>query len=546
MRHLIYLPLFITFLNWVSNTQTQKVDLIIHNSKIYTIDEKFSIVEAMAIDHGRIIEVGSSSVILEKYSSENIIDAKGKFIYPGLIDAHAHFYYYGKSLQEVNLVGTKSWDECIEKVNSFPRQPDAVWTIGRGWDQNDWTNKEFPNNARLNQLFPNRPVLLSRIDGHAAIANEVALKLAGIFPNQQIEGGQILMDDKGHLTGLLIDNAVDLVMQRVPPPTEAQQIIALQKAEQNCFAVGLTSVVDCGLDYPLVELIDRLQKDNQLKIRLDIMLSDSLMNYEYLFKKGVIKTDRLRVGSFKIYSDGALGSRGACLKSDYHDKEGWRGFLLKDRKHFEEVAHKLADSDFQMCTHAIGDSSNHVILSVYGEVLGKNNDRRWRIEHAQVVDEVDFDYFKKYSIVPSVQPTHATSDMYWAEDRLGKDRIQHAYSYLKLQKQLGWLPLGTDFPVEDISPFYTFYAAVARRDASGFPADGFQLENALSRQDALRGMTIWAAKGSFEEHEKGSLEIGKFADFIILDTDLMHDELLKCRTPKVLATYLQGERVFSK
>jgi len=274
------------------------------------------------------------------------------------------------------------------------------------------------------------------------------------------------------------------------------------------------------------------------------MLSDAKANYDFAFQKGKITTDRLHVCGFKVYADGALGSRGACLLQPYSDKPGWSGFLLSSQQHFDSVAKIIFEHGWQMCTHAIGDSGNRTMLRVYGKYLKGRNDLRWRIEHAQVINENDFQLFGEYNIVPSVQPTHATSDMYWAGDRLGPERVKGAYAYKQLLDQNGWIPLGTDFPVEDISPFKTFYAAVIRKDAKGWPAVGFQMENALTREEALRGMTIWAAKANFEENEKGSLEKGKFADFLILDNDLMKEVPEKLLQVKVLKTFINGLEVY--
>jgi len=276
------------------------------------------------------------------------------------------------------------------------------------------------------------------------------------------------------------------------------------------------------------------------------MLSDNQDSYSYLLKRGVYKTPRLNVRAFKLYADGALGSRGACLLKPYNDKKNWNGFLLSDPKHFEAVAKLLVEKGFQMCTHAIGDSANRVMLKIYAGVLKGKNDRRWRIEHAQIVSPDDIKYFGNYSIIPSVQPTHATSDMYWAGTRLGKRRLMTAYAYKELLDQNGWLPLGTDFPVENINPIYTFYAAFARKDLQGFPESGFQPKNALSRREALQGMTIWAAMSNFEEKEKGSIEPGKYADFVILDKDIMKIHAADVPNVKVLKTYVNGEKVYEK
>jgi predicted amidohydrolase YtcJ len=526
----------------------QKVDLIVHHAVIYTADKNFSSAEAMAIRDGKIVAVGKNDDILKQFEAAKETDAGGKFIYPGFIDAHAHFYNYGLILNTVDLVDTKSWEECVERIKQFAAnnkiQP-GQWVTGRGWDQNDWAVKNFPVKDELDKLFPANPVLFTRIDGHAAIANQAALDKAGVQPGQQLTGGSVeTVNNK--LTGILVDNAVDLVSATIPLPSKEQQFAGLLAAQKNCFAVGLTSVVDCGLLKADVDAIDELQKQGQLKMRVNAMLTDSSINYDYYLKAGPYKTERLNVSSFKVYADGALGSRGACLLHPYADKAGWYGFLLRDKEHYRKVAALLAASTFQMCTHAIGDSANREVLKIYAEVLKGKNDRRWRIEHAQVINPADFHFFGDYNIVPSVQPTHATSDMYWAGDRLGADAVKGAYAFKQLLEQNKWIPLGTDFPVEDISPFKTFFAAVIRQDAKGFPAGGYQMENALGRQDALLGMTLWAAKGSFEEKEKGSLEPGKFADFIVLDTDLMNckaDDILKTL---VLHTYVNGENVYSK
>ncbi|MFZ1313500.1 MAG: amidohydrolase, partial [Chitinophagaceae bacterium] len=502
----------------LSCNRKEKIDLLVYNATIYTVDSSFSTAEAMAVKDGKIIAVGKTADIEKEFDATEKLDAQGKFIYPGFIDAHAHFVGYGMSLQRVDLTGTNSWEECIERVKIFANENKEGWITGRGWDQNDWAIKEFPNNEILDTLFPDRPVLLTRVDGHAAIANQKALDLAGIKAHDTLTGGEI-EEMEGTLTGVLIDNAVDLVSSKIPAATDEQFKKALQAAEQNCFAMGLTTIDDCGLSFPSVDMIKSLQANGDLKMRLYVMLSDEKANYDYAAANGMIKTDRLNVRSFKVYGDGALGSRGACLLQPYSDKIGHYGFLLSQPEHFDSVANWISNNRWQMCTHAIGDSGNRTILNTYAKYLKGKNDLRWRIEHAQVVDQNDFSLFGANSIIPSVQPTHATSDMYWAGDRLGSERVKGAYAYKQLLQQNGWLPLGTDFPVEDISTFKTFYAAVVRKDAKGWPANGFQPENALTREEALRGMTIWAAKANFEEKEKGSLEEGKFADFVILDTD---------------------------
>ncbi|WPU94039.1 amidohydrolase [Mucilaginibacter sabulilitoris] len=520
-------------------------DLLVKNAVVYTVDSSFTTANAFVVKAGKILAVGNADTLEQEYLAHEVVDAAGAAVYPGFIDAHAHFYQYGLGLQEVNLVGTHSWDEVVDSVEAYADRNTDGWIMGHGWDQNDWPKKQFPDKARLDSLFPVRPVLLSRIDGHAAIANQAALNIAGVKPGQTITGGEFETIN-GKLTGVLVDNAVGVVARKIPEPTGEIVEGALLAAQKNCFAVGLTTVDDCGLPYTMVNTIAALQHKGTLKMRLFVMLSDREENYEYLFKHGVYKTPGLNVRGFKVYADGALGSRGACLLKPYTDQKNWNGFLLSSPQHFQEVAAKIAAHGLQMSTHAIGDSANRLMLKIYAGILKGKNDKRWRIEHAQVLSPEDVKYFGDYNIIPSVQPTHATSDMYWAGKRLGTERLKSAYINKQLLKQNGWLPLGTDFPVENINPLYTFYAAVERKDLKGFPARGFQPQNALSRMEALRGITIWAAKANFEEKEKGSLEPGKYADFVMLDKDIMKAKGAELPKVKVIKTYINGIKVYDK
>jgi predicted amidohydrolase YtcJ len=528
-----------------SCSQKQHVDLIVHHARIYTVDSAFSTAGAMAVKDGKIVATGTDDELLGRYNADSMVDAGGNAVFPGFIDAHAHFVGYGRGLFEVNLFDCKDWNEVVDRVKTFEKEhPAEKWIRGRGWDQNKWPGHAYPGNTRLNELFADKPVLLQRVDGHAAMANAKALQLAGIRPGQKIEGGEIETKD-GKLTGLLIDNAVELVKNMIPAASKAEYEKWLVAAQRNCFAQGLTTITDCGLMYNDIAIIDTLQREGKLLMRLYVMLSDNTANFSRYLAKGPYKTERLFVKGVKAYADGALGSRGACLLAPYSDKPGWTGFLLSRQSHFDSLAKMLLHTDFQLCTHAIGDSGNRVVLNIYNKYLQGKNDKRWRIEHAQVVNENDFNLFGKTSVVPSVQPTHATSDMYWASDRLGAERLKGAYAYKRLLLQNGWIPLGTDFPVEDISPLKTFYAAVFRKDAKGFPPGGFQPENALTRDEAIRGMTIWAAKADFMENEVGSLEAGKKADFVILNTDLMQAPENKILNTQIIATYLGGKTVYS-
>lgn len=546
MRYLI-LSIVLTALGCAF--KSEEADLIVHNANVITMDPANAETEAFAVKDGRIIEMGPERQILNKYRATETYDARKQYVYPGFIDAHCHFLAYGLGLQEADLVGSLSWDEVLLRVQKHADAYPDGWLIGRGWDQNDWEVQEYPGRAALDSLFPDRPVLLTRVDGHAALANKVALEMAEVTPGETMIGGEFETDPEGaYLTGILIDNAIDRVSNLIPEADRATKERALMEAQERCFAVGLTTVAIAGLDHRDIALIDSLQESGELKMRVYAMLSDTDENIEAFLDRGPLVKDRLTVRSFKFYADGALGSRGACLIRPYSDRmsEKHVGFLLDSIEHFKNRALQMHAAGFQMNTHCIGDSANRVMLQIYGDVLEGQNDLRWRIEHAQVVHKEDIPLFGAYSVIPSVQPTHATSDMYWAEIRLGRNRLRRAYAYQDLLEQNGLLALGTDFPVEGISPLNTFYAATVRKDVKGYPEGGFLPENALSRDQALMGMTLWAAIANFEEHNKGSLTDGKFGDFVVLDRDLrsVSDSLIL--EAKVISTFVNGERVWSK
>lgn len=540
MKHLILLFLLPYFLF----AQKQNADLIVFNGQVYTVDNQFSKAEAFAIKNGKFLEAGSSKSILEKYSATKKIDAKGKAIFPGFYDPHSHFMGLGQMLSQCDLVETKSFEEIVSRLKTFAKQhPENQWIIGRGWDQNDWEVKEFPNKKLLDEAFPNKPVLLTRIDGHAAVVNSKAISLAKISTSSRVDGGLVEVKN-GELTGILVDNAMGLVRRVIPNATEKEKKQMLLNAQKECFKYGLTTVSDAGLNQDDIDLIDKMNKEGSLKIRDYVMVSLGIRNLEYYIKKGIYKTDRLNVRSFKLYADGALGSRGACLLKPYSDETSKTGFLLLSAAELERSLTEIYNSDYQANTHCIGDSANRLILDIYGKLLKDKNDRRWRIEHAQVVDSQDVPKFGKYSIIPSIQATHATSDMYWADERLGNERIKTAYAFKDLLKQNGVIANGSDFPVEYVNPLFGFHSAVARQDAKNYPVDGFQMENALSREEALKAMTIWSAYANFEEKERGSIEKGKMADFVILEDDIMTAPKEKLRNVKVMQTFVGGEKVY--
>mgnify|MGYP001991714545 CR=1 FL=1 len=522
---------------------SESVDLIVHNANIYSADKLNTKHTSFAVKEGKFVYVGGDE-ILSKFSSSNIINAQDLPVYPGFIDSHAHFYDLGFYLNQVDLKDTKSIEEVIDRVKEFDAENNTDFILGRGWDQNDWNIKTFPTNTLLNETFPNKPVVLRRIDGHAYLVNDSALRLAGIDNSTKVDGGEIIKK-ANKLTGVLIDNSMRLVDDIIPEPTKDESIKALLSAQDLAFKNGLTTISDAGLSKKQIELIDELQKQGALKIKIYAMIENDPISLEHFLKLGPYKTDRLNVRSVKVYVDGALGSRGALLINDYSDRKGFRGIIRTPVDSINNLAFRLAGTKFQMNTHAIGDKANRIVLNAYRNALFDYRDPRWRIEHAQVIAKEDFDLFNP-KIIPSVQPTHATSDMYWLNDRIGSSRAKFAYAYKELFNKSKVIAFGTDFPVEDISPIMTYYSAVVRKDINGYPGEGFQVENAISRGDALIAMTRYGAYANFEEDEKGSIEVGKFADFIILDNDLITSPESRIPLTNIVATFINGELVFNR
>ncbi|KAB1062129.1 amidohydrolase [Salibacter halophilus] len=542
MRNIVFVSLALAVITSCSGLRKEKADLIVHNGTIYTVNETNEKAEAMAIRNDSIIAIGAEREIMNHFQSKNTVDLRRKFIYPGFADGHCHFYGYAKSLLKVNLTGTNSWEECISKTKDFAQNSETKWITGRGWDQNDWEEKNFPTNKELNELFPDKPVLLQRIDGHAAIANQAAFEAAGVSGSENVKGGEIKLDENGKPTGLLIDNAVSLISRSEPEPESSQLHSAILEAQQNCFAVGLTSLSDAGLPINDIEFMRKMQQDSALLMRLYTMISSTDPKLDSVLKNGLIQEKSFTLRSIKMYADGALGSRGAALLEPYSDDQDNYGLLLNDEEYFKEIAQKADEYDFQLNTHCIGDSANRLILDIYGNVLKGTNDKRWKIEHAQIVNEADVSKFQEYTIIPSVQPTHATSDGPWAPERLG-DRVNDAYIYSTLLDQNRIINLGTDFPVEGIDPLKTFYSAVFRTEL-GSDREPFQPKESLTREEALRGMTIWPALSNFEESYKGSLEKGKLADFVVLNKNIMTAPQKAFEDVEVVYTYLGGKKVY--
>ena len=532
--------LFFTVLLTSCNT---RVDFIVHNAKVYTANRDMDVASAFAVKDGKFIAVGDES-LLDEYQTSNLVDAQGLPVYPGFIDAHCHFLSLGLTQTQVQLEGTKSYEEVIERVKAYADAAESRQVIlGRGWDQNDWENKEFPTKDALDRLFPDIPVALRRIDGHALLVNQKALDLAGIDGDTQVPGGTVVTKN-GQPTGVLIDTPMELVEAILPKPTLEEKKQALVAAQEIGFKYGLTTVDDAGLNKEDILLIDSLQQTGVLDMRVYAMISNTPDNLDYFLPKGPLVTDRLSVRSVKVYADGALGSRGAALIAPYSDAPKHRGKFITDKDSLKQLAARIAKTKFQMNTHAIGDAANQAVIDVYRDNVRLLRDPRWRVEHAQVLDAPDIEKFST-KIIPSIQPLHATSDMYWAGDRLGEDRLKNAYAYQEQLDYAGIVALGTDFPVEKVNPMLTFYAAISRRDLNGYPKEGFQRENRLSRGSALLGMTRWAAYANFEEKQKGSIEIGKVADFVMLDRDIMEVTHRLIPGARVVATFLNGKIVYS-
>jgi predicted amidohydrolase YtcJ len=522
---------------------SNKADLIVYNAKVYTVDDSFSTCTAFAVKDGKFIATGTDEQIKQQFgNATELLDAQQQVIYPGFIDAHAHFSGYALDLRSVKLFFTTSQLQMLQQVKQYSATNKEPWIIGRGWDQNGWAKKEFPTNDSLNKWFPSTPVYLQRIDGHAALCNAAALALANINIDTKIDGGTIEVKN-GKLTGILIDNACIKIEKLLPQKTRDQAIALFTEAQKDCFSQGVTSAVDCGITDATFNWLKAAYAQGKLQLSQAVMLADDSTNYAKHLNEKPYADDWMKVIGFKVYADGALGSRGAYLLNDYHDAMHTKGLLLKPIDSIHAIAKKLVNTPYQMCTHAIGDAGNRIVLQAYANVLKGKNDKRWRIEHAQVVNPADMHLFGDYNIVPSVQPTHATSDAAWAQDRLGTTRIADAYNYQQLLQQNQWMPLGTDFPVEYINPFYTFYSAVFRVYDAKKPA--FRVNEALTKQQALRGMTTWAAKGSFEENTKGKIAKGMRADFIISKTDLLTAAPLACKNAVVEKTYVKGKCVYT-
>ncbi len=541
MKKLFTGVLFLTLLTGCK--MKEQADLIVFNGKIYTVNQNFEKCSALAIKDGFIIATGSDAEILSGYSSKDKRDLGGAAVYPGFNDAHCHIFSLGRGLSRVDLRGAGSFEEILQRLKERYNKDKPEYLEGDGWDQNLWDIKEFPDNSALNKLFPDTPVLLWRIDFHAVIANDAAINTLNIKPtDRSVPKGEAIIKD-GRFTGVFLENTADRFKSIIPEPKTGEIEEILMLAQQECVKYGLTSISHGGESLGVIEVMDSMSASGKLKLRTDVWLTPNSENLERFTSP--YRNNNLRIGTIKLYIDGALGSRGALLLEPYSDMPSVKGIRVSPLEQLDELCKWAYDHKFQVATHCIGDAANRDALRMYSKYLPEGNDLRWRIEHAQIVNREDLDMFGKYAIVPSIQPTHATSDMLWADERLG-ERLANAYIFKELLDQLGWIPSGTDFPIEEVNPVYTFFAAVFRKNMEFIPERGFQTENALSRQEALRSMTIWAAKSTFEEDIKGSLEPGKYADFVVMDKDIMTIDEKDVLTAKVLMTFIGGEKVYSR
>ncbi|MEX1139366.1 MAG: amidohydrolase [Bacteroidota bacterium] len=554
----------------------QSADTLYVNGVIYTMDRDNSVAEALAVRGDKIVMVGSLAAVRDRVKARHEVDLGGLAVFPGLIDAHAHVISLGIARITVDLVGAASETEAVERVRARVRETDAgTWIRGRGWDQNDWPTRRFPHHALLDRVAPNNPVYLIRIDGHAAWVNKAALDAAGITrETPDPPGGKIIRDASGEATGVLIDEAKSLVTSVLPPPSLQEKEEALERAIKECLSYGITGVHDMGADMEELDLYRKFVDEGRLGMRIYASIGGIGDTWDRFREIGPVVgygDNRLTVRSLKLYIDGALGSRGAALIEPYADDPGNRGLTMIGDEDLKKAIGDALQAGFQVCTHAIGDRGNNIVLNAYERGLAEfpRTDHRLRVEHAQVLSPDDIPRFKKLGVVPSMQETHCTSDMYWAEARLGPDRIKGAYAWRSLRETGVVIPGGSDFPVEHPNPLYGIYAGVTRQDHAGIPRNaedvrrmfqvsesgitdpsafdgGWYAAQRLTREEALRSFTSWAAWAGFEEDIKGSLETGKLADFIVVSKDLMTVPAQEILRTEVVMTVVGGQEAFRR
>ena len=569
MKSPIAIVLLLSLLSFSSCMKGESVDTVIHNAQIHVMDDKGTVQDAVAIRDGIIVEVGPERQILNKYSADEYIDAQKKDVYPGFTDAHAHILSYARQKISVDLVGCKSYDEMLVRIEKYQSKHNRKFIIGRGWDQSLWKNGEMPTNDRLNELFPDIPVCLFRIDGHALLANEYLMKKSDVVNKvandpELSSGGYFIHIDPvttvytkeeqkkigvggatmiGGLSGVMVDNAMNPILDILPDFPESELKQAILEIQDELYSYGITGVHEAGMQQHEVQLFKKLMDKDELQLNIYGMLMPTPENIAFAKQEGIYEYKSMLIRSFKVYGDGALGSRGAFLKEAYSDKHDHHGYLCTSMERMKEIADMCTELGYQMNTHAIGDSTNRVMLELYQGINEINPDHRWRIEHAQIVDPADFELFAKAGVFPSVQPTHAVSDQRWAESRIGEHRMKGAYAYKSPLEQFGMVAIGTDFPVELTDPFLTIHAAVNRKNSDNFPGAGFLAEERISLDECLKGMTIWSAMASFQENQLGTIEKGKDATLVIFESPVKANESF---TPNfAYTTFIKGKKVYS-
>lgn len=521
----------------------ERVDLVIHNAQVHVMDENMSVEEAIAIRDGKIVEVGPERQILNKYRSDETIDALGKDVYPGFTDAHGHIFAYANQKMSVDLVGCKSMNEVIYRCEKYLSRTGKKFIVGRGWDQTLFQYKEMPDYKALSEKFKNIPVCLYRIDGHAALVNKFLIKKAGISSRSSINGGEVQLIN-AEPSGILLDNAMKLVEDFLPKFSKSEWNDKILEVQQELFQYGVTGVHEAGIEFEQISILKNLIEQNKLKLNVYAMLLPSEKNKEFARKNGPYNFRNLNIRSFKVYADGALGSRGALLKEKYADDKHTNGLLLTPISEIKSISNFCLNNGYQMNTHGIGDSAISIILDVCKNAYQVKKDHRFRVEHAQVVNPRDFQKFADYAVFPSVQPTHAVSDCRWVENRIGSNRLPGAYAYKSLLNQFGMLAIGTDFPVESTNPFLTIHAAVKRKNKQNEPKNGFYMQESLTLDEVLKGMTIWAAFAEFNESKRGSLEKGKEATIVIFDKPVIASDLFIENF--AWKTFIKGRKVYEQ
>ncbi len=525
-----------------------RAEVIVSNARIYTVDETRPVVEAMAIAKGRVLFVGSAREAMALTGPQTrVLDLGGRTVIPGMTDAHAHLSGLGQTLRQVDLVGTTSYAEVIARVAARAKAvPKGQWILGRGWDQNDWGDGQLPTHDALSKAVPDHPVLLVRVDGHASLANRAAMTLAGVTAQtKDPSGGRIERTTTGEPTGVFVDAAEELVASKVPPMTAADWREATLAAIAEAQKWGLTGVHEMGVPRSVIEVYEQLGAEGKFGLRNYVYVSGDSTNVRWALARGPRSAQfdgRLWVRGFKLYADGALGSRGAALLEAYADDPHNLGLTLMPPAYIQDVAERSLKGGFQMATHAIGDRANRQVLDAYEAALKAvpTADHRYRIEHSQIIHHADIPRFARLGVIPSMQASHQSSDMYWVANRLGTERLRGAYAWRSLLATGVIIPNGSDFPVELVNPLISFHAAIARQDGDDFPAGGWFPEQRMTREEALRSMTLWPAMAAFQEKELGSLTPGKYADFVVLDQDIMRVPAELVLRTRVLQTWLGG------